>query len=254
LSRYNSLWIERTPNYTYNAYEIQGKVATNMRYFYETGGLINLDKSNMPASQPVAAQKPGYPIIVDQNGDGTINKDDIVHRNEVTKIYFGFGNTFTYKSFDLDVFAYSQLGLTATNYAWSWASATGLANQTGNQNSYSYDMWNSQTNPNGTQPGIAYSLASVSLPEGVGTDLGRQSTDFLRIRNITLGYNLNGTKLGFINKYISNIRIYADVQNPFIFTKFEGFDPEVTSGGGYKGGKAEYPQTRTFTGGIKLSF
>jgi TonB-linked SusC/RagA family outer membrane protein len=253
-SRFNSLWIERTPNYTYNTYEIQGVVASNMRYFYETSGIINADMSNMPESQPAAAQKPGYPIIVDQDNDGEITIADIVHKNEVPKIYFGFGNTFTYKNFDLDIFAYSQLGVTSTNYAWSWASATGLANQTGNQNSYAYDMWNSQTNPNGTKPGIAYNLASVSLPAGVGTDLGRQNADYLRVRNITLGYNLKGNKLGIIGKYVSNLRIYADVQNPLIITKYEGFDPEVNSGGGYKGGKAEYPQTKTFTGGIKVTF
>lgn len=254
LSRYNSLWIERIPNYTYNTYEIQGVVPSNTRYFYETSGLINADKSNMPASQPAAAQKPGYPIIVDQNGDDAITIDDIKHTNEVPDIYLGFGNTVTYKNFDLDIFMYSQLGIMKTNYAWSWASPTDLANQNGNQNTYSYNIWNSQTNTNGTFPGISYNLASVSLPGGVGTNIGRQDASYLRVRNITLGYNLKSNVLGVVGKYISNLRIYVDAQNPLTFTKFEGFDPEVTTGGGYKGGKAEYPQTRTYTAGIKVTF
>jgi len=62
-----------------------------------------------------------------------------------------------------------------------------------------------------------------------------------------------GNKLGVASKYISRIRIYIDAQNPLTFTKFEGFDPEVYTGGNYKGGKAEYPQTRTYSAGIKIT-
>ncbi|HZL10332.1 MAG TPA: SusC/RagA family TonB-linked outer membrane protein [Prolixibacteraceae bacterium] len=253
LSRYNSLWIERMPNYDYNAYEIQGKVASNARYFYQTSGIINADMSNMPSSQPAAAQKPGYPIIVDQNNDGEITIDDIKMSNEVPKLYFGFGNTFNYKKFDLDIFLYSQLGVNKYNYARDWASSIKLANSISNSNSFAFDMWNSQTNPNGTQPGIAWDLASVTLPGSAGTDIGYQNASFVRVRNITLGYNISGRILGAIGQYVSNIRIYIDAQNPLTFTKFEGFDPEVYTGGGYKGGKAEYPQTRTFSAGVKIT-
>lgn len=254
LSRYNSLWIERMPNYDYNTFEKHPVVEVNARYYYQTNGIINADKSNMPASQPLAAQKPGYPIIVDRNKDGAITTDDIVRSNEVPKLYFGFGNTFNYKNFDLDIFLYSQLGVHKYNYALDWASPLNLANQNSNSNTFADRIWNSQTNPNGTIPGIAWNLASVTLPGGAGTDIGYQDASFVRVRNITLGYNISGNKLGQVGKYISSIRIYADAQNPIVFTKFEGFDPEVYSGGGYKGGKAEYPQIRTFSLGVKLSF
>jgi hypothetical protein len=250
LSRYNSLWIERMPNYFYNAYEIQGKVASNARYYYQTSGIINADKSNMPASQPAAAQKPGYPIIVDQNKDGQITIADIKMSNEVPKLYFGFGNTFNYKKFDLDIFLYSQLGVHKYNNALAWASASNLANQTSNSNSFALDMWNSQTNPNGKLPGIAWNLASVTLPSGAGTDIGYQDASFVRVRNITLGYNISGKVLGTIGQYISNVRIYIDAQNPITFTKFEGSDPEVNSNGNV--GSA-FPQTRTFSAGVKIT-
>ena len=254
LSRYNSIWIERMPNYDYNTYEIQGRVASHARYYYETSGIINAEMSNVPTSQPETARIPGYPIIVDQNDDGTITVDDVVMSNEVPDIYFGFGNTFTYKNFDLDIFMYSQLGVNKYNYAWDWASASNLANQNSNSNSYAFNIWNSQTNTNGTLPGIAWNLASVTLPGSAGTDIGYQNASFVRVRNITLGYNIKGNKLGQASKYISNIRIYIDAQNPLTFTNFEGFDPEVYSGGDYKGGKAEYPQTRTFSAGVKINF
>lgn len=60
--------------------------------------------------------------------------------------------------------------------------------------------------------------------------------------------------LGAVSKYISNLRFYVDAQNPLTITSFKGTDPEVVTGGTYKSGKAEYPQTRTFSVGIKASF
>lgn len=254
LSRYNALWIERMPNYDYNDYEIQGRVPMNAQYYYETNGLINLDMSNVPASQPANARFPGFPVLVDQDGDNEITTGDIVMNNNVPDIYIGFGNTFTYKNFDLDIFMYSQQGVNKTNWAWSWASPTDLANQVNNSNEYAFDIWNSQTNVNGKFPGIAYRLATVTLPGSAGTNLGNQDASFVRVRNITLGYNISGNKLGEVGKYINNIRVFVDAQNPILITNFEGFDPEVYSGGGYKGGKGEYPQIKTFSAGVNVSF
>ena len=94
----------------------------------------------------------------------------------------------------------------------------------------------------------------MSLPGGVGTDVYYQNANFLRVRNITLGYTFDARTLGSLSKYIQAIRLYADAQNPFTFTSFDNFDPEVQTGGGYKGGKAEYPMTRTFSLGLKVQF
>jgi TonB-linked SusC/RagA family outer membrane protein len=253
-SKYNSIWKERMPNYDFNQYELRENAPANARYFYKTNGIINADKSNMPATQPENARFPGYPILVDKNNDGAITVDDIYMTNEVPDIYFGFGNTFTYKNFDLDVFLYSQIGVNKYNYALDWAHGANLANQVQNSNEYAKRLWNSESNPDGTRPGIAWNLASVALPGSAGTDINFQDASFVRVRNITLGYNINKSSLGNVGNYISNIRIYIDAQNPLTFTKFEGFDPEVRSGGNYKGGKAEYPQTRSFSAGVRISF
>ena len=254
LTRYNSLWISRFPNYDFKTYELKGVAPTNARYYYETKGIINADKSNMPASQPAKAQYPGYPIIVDRTNDGTITEDDIKMVNAVPDIYFGFGNTFSYKNFDLDIFMYSQLGVRKYSFALGWASAGQFSKSEaqGNQNTYAYRLWNSQTNPNGTLPGIAYSMAQVSLPGNVGTDLNYQDASFLRVRNLTLGYNIKGSQIGAVLKNINNIRIYIDAQNPFTFTKYEGYDPEIKSGGQW-GLAAEYPMTRTTSLGIRIT-
>ena len=254
LSHTNAIWKERMPNHTYNEYQIRKDEPVNARYYYRTNGLVNLDKSNMPSYQPEAYQKPGCPIIVDLNGDGQITVEDVDMKNVIPSLYWGLGNTFTYKNWDLDVFIYSQLGVDKYNDVYSWTSGRGLGNQTNNMSVYIKDVWHSELNPNGTIPGIAYEMASVSLPGGAGTDIGYENSSFVRVRNITLGYNFKPNQLGTLSKLLSGIRVYVDVQNPFTFTGYTGLDPEVNTGGNYKGGKAEYPQTRTFSLGAKLSF
>ena len=254
LSHYNSIWKERFPNYDYSEYQIREDEPVNALYFYRTDGIVNTDKSNMPSYQPEGFQYPGCPIIKDLNGDGAITVDDVDMVNVVPKIYWGFGNTFYYKNFDLNIFVYSQLGLKKYNYAYDWSDPRELANQTTNQGTIINRVYSYETNPDGDLPGIAYRLSSASLPGSCGTDVYYKDASFLRVRNITLGYTFNAKNLGSLKNYINSLRLYVDAQNPFTFTSFETFDPEVQTGGSYKGGKAEYPMTRTFSFGLKVQF
>lgn len=256
LTRYNMYWVERTENYDYQVYQIKENEPMNANYFYHVSGIINEDLSNMPDSQwslGENSQKPGYPIIEDRNNDGIIDTDDIYMDDVLPKISIGFGNTFTYKNFDLDIFLYSQLGATKYNYAFNWAHAANLAyNPPQNSNQYAYGIWNSQTNTNGYIPGIATSR-SDELPGNCGTDIGREDASFVRVRNITLGYNLDGALLGnALSKRIENIRIYFDAQNPLTFTNFSGIDPEIYTGN--SSSPAGYPMTRSFSLGVKVNF
>lgn len=253
LSHYNSIWKERMPGYDYQEYQIQKDEPYSALYFYRTDGIINAEKSNMPSYQPAAYQKPGCPVIKDLNGDNEITVADVDCVNVVPTLYWGLDNNFTYKNWDLDVFLYSQLGLKKYNYINSWVSPTELANQTSNESTYVSDVFSTE-NPNGKLPGIAFYSTTTSLPGNAGTDVGYEDAWFVRVRNITLGYTFNQKNLGSLAKYVSSIRIYADVQNPFLFTDFTCYDPEVYTGGSYKGGKAEYPMTRSYSLGLKFSF
>lgn len=254
LSHYNSVWKERMPNYDFNEYQKQKDEPVNALYFYRTNGIINSEMSNIPDAQPEEFRLPGCPRLVDKNGDGKIGIEDIEMVNVVPKLYWGFGNTFVYRNWSLDVFIYSQLGLKKHNYIYDWTSASELASQNSNESVYMKDVWHSELNPNGTLPGVAWTQANVALPGGAGTDIGYENSSFIRVRNITLGYDFDRKSLGSIGKYVSSIRLYVDVQNPFTITSFKGFDPEVVTGGGYKGGKAEYPMTRTYSIGANISF
>lgn len=254
LSHYNAVWKERMPNYDFNEFQKRKDEPLNALYFYRTDGIIKSDLSNMPAHQPEAFRQPGCPILKDLNNDGEITVADIDMVNVVPKLYLGFNNSFSYKDWTLDIFMYSQLGLKKYNYIYDWINAADLASQQSNQSVYMKDVWHSELNPDGRLPGVAWSQAGVALPGGAGTDIGYENASFLRVRNITLGYNFRKSTLGVVGKYIESLRIYLDAQNPFTFTSFKTYDPEVQTGGGYRGGKAEYPMTRVFSAGINLVF
>lgn len=254
-SRYDLRWIERMPNYHYQDYQIRDNEPMNAYYYYNMTGVINQDRSNMPESQktlPLAAQMPGFPIIEDKNGDERITIEDVFMSNTVPDVYIGFGNTFRFWNFDLDVFMYGQFGTSKYNYAYAWANPNSDVNPA-NWSKAVYTVWNSQTNPYGSRPGLA-AFKSVVLPGNVGVNQDVQDASFIRVRNITLGYNFTGRSLGKAEKYIRQIRLYVDFQNPFVFTSFDGFDPEIKTGGGSSYSKAEYPQVRTYSAGIKVAF
>ena len=258
MSHYNAVWIERMPNYDYQKYQKRKNEPMNAFYYYKTTDIIDVDKSNMPESQRSlgpAACMPGYPIVEDKNGDGIIDVNDSYMDNMLPKLYFGFGNTFTWKNFDLDIFMYGQLGVKKWNDAYSYSADAGNLSRgvdAHNVGIYSYNIWNTQTNTNGRFPGIAISK-SVALPENLGFDYTRENASYVRVRNITLGYNLGPKELSIFKGYIRGIRVFVDFQNPLTFTKYKGYDPEInTSSSNLTGG--QYPQMRVYSIGAKLTF
>jgi len=256
LSHYNAVWVKRMPNYDYQQYQKRKNEPVNYTYFYETDGIINLDCSNMPESQlslGEAACLPGNPIVKDRNGDGSITIADIVQYNTTPKLYYGFGNTFTWREFDLDIFVYGQLGVRKWNNTIGFGTTKPTGVTSHNVNDYIYQAWNSQTNigANAKYPGMA--TMKTVLPGNVGYDTGLERADYLRVRNITLGYTIPAKAMHIFNGYVSSIRAYVDFQNPFTITGYHGTDPEIISSAGNIN-EGQFPQQRAYTVGMKLTF
>ncbi|MBO5234207.1 MAG: TonB-dependent receptor [Alistipes sp.] len=76
-----------------------------------------------------------------------------------------------------------------------------------------------------------------------------EDASFLRLKNVMLAYSLPKDLLRR-SRVFQGVRIYAQAQNPFTFTKFSGLDPEGTS----NIYAAQYPMARQFTFGIDLTF
>ena len=94
----------------------------------------------------------------------------------------------------------------------------------------------------------------------LSSDLYVKNGDYLRLKNIQLGYTLPQKLTRKV--LISSLRLYVAAENMLTFTKYEGFDPEISNGGnkitdsGTSIGidRGVYPQARTFTFGLNLKF
>lgn len=249
VSHYLFRWEERYSNMGLQSY-VGEKDPVNAIYVFPTKGIIKIGDS-IPASQYTIgnglAAKPGCPLFVDRNGDDSINNADVVMYNTDPDLIIGLGSNFRYKNFDLGIFFYSQLGAKDFNNAYAWANAKnfGSGNLNGTTSAIK-DAWRID-NPNGTLPGASYDEESMGLT--ARSDVFVQSKDFIRCRNITLGYTYKPT----VKKYFSSLRIYADVQNPFIITDFKIIDPEIQYIS-VKGGSAPYPMARTYSLGLTVNF
>lgn len=187
--------------------------------------------------------QPGDVIYVDQDHNGTIDDNDKVDLGNGTPDFtYGFNLGFSYKNFDFALNAYgaagNQIVQSYRNYANSKANYTSaiLGRWTGEGTSNRI--------PRVTDTNINWQFSDLYIQDG----------DYLRISNITIGYDF--AKL--INlKAISQARLYFQVQNAFTFTKYDGMDPEIGYGTsdwvsgidlGY------YPRPRTFLVGVNLKF
>ena len=76
-----------------------------------------------------------------------------------------------------------------------------------------------------------------------------EDASFMRLKNLMLSYNLPSDVIKK-SRVFSGLRIYAQAQNLFTFSKFSGLDPEGTS----NIYAAQYPMSRQFTFGLDLTF
>ncbi|NII25287.1 SusC/RagA family TonB-linked outer membrane protein [Pseudoflavitalea sp. X16] len=244
-TNYRNRWVERFANEPPPQY---GTVTDplDLIFVYQTNGIIQMDETPS-AWQPVNARKAGSPRFVDQNGDKELNYKDVISYRGTPAAIIGFGNNFRYKNFDLGVFFYGQFGAYGFDYTTIWGDPVNLLSNTQSGTVRIKQAW-STSNTSGTLPGAAYNETSLGLDAGTDTRLVKR--DFLRCRNITLGYTF--TQPG-VTKIVRNLRVFADVQNAFLITSYEGADPEVQASS-IKGGPAPYPMARTFSLGIKANF
>lgn len=200
------------------------------------------NKSGVPI-QPNA--RPGDFKWADLNGDGTITDGDLDKTflgTSLPKYTFGFTINVQYKDFDLMAFAQGVAGnkifqgLRRLDILTSNYSTKALSRWTGEGTSTAFPRL-TDSDPNGNF--------------GKMSDFYLENGDYLRFKIVQLGYTLPN-KL-FRNIGLSRLRIYVTGENLFTLTKYSGYDPEV--GGGVFGiDKGQYPQARTFIGGVQLSF
>lgn len=167
------------------------------------------------------------------------------------KWYGGFDNTFTYRNFDLGVFVQFSGGNKVLN-----GTKAGVRDQRGyNSSTDILDRW-TPDNKTGKLPRVVYGDnisnggAALSISENI------EKGDFARVRNISLGYRIDRGLLNKLN--VASARVYAQVQNAFVFTNYTGYDPESSVNGNSNTqpgiDRNALGQTRTVSVGINVGF
>ncbi len=223
-------------------------------YGYKTNGIFQSQAHiDSYSGAKLADARPGDVIWVDRNNDGVINTED---RGMIGKpnpdVRLGFGFNLGWRGLDFNMNVIGAFGNEIARSWRSWGDAP-LHNYT----TEILGRWYGE----GTSNRIPRVGATPHTNTLWFSDLFIEKGDYLRIQNVTLGYNLNQViKSGFL----SQARIYVTAQNLYTFTKYSGMDPEVGSGadnGAYDYSNwtsgidvGFYPNPRTYMFGINLKF
>ena len=179
------------------------------------------------------------------DGNGTLDNhgDMVIIGNTTPRYQYGITANLTYKDFYLNIF---MQGVGKRDF-WPgdesfWPAATQYYNA---QKWHIEDSW-TPNNPNAYFP---IARATDARNRGVKTDRYLQNASYLRMKNLTFGWNL--PKQWISKVFLSGASVYVSGENLFEFTKVKGpYDPEAARGNG----TMLYPFMRTYSFGINLTF
>ena len=165
----------------------------------------------------------------DLDGNGIVNDEDKrAIEQPAPDFIFGLTNNFRYKNLDLAFTVRANIGGSVYN------------NNASNLGNYAR-----LTNRNGVVPNLHTSvlLTNFTTPQYF-SDFYLESGSFLRLDNVSLGYNFTNLPGGM------NLRLYGIAENLFVLSEYSGLDPEVFDGIDNN----PYPRSRRFTFGVNLGF
>lgn len=206
----------------------------------------------------------GDVIFKDVNHNGVIDERDQTYLgNPRPTFQFGLNNTFSYKNFDFTIFLTSNIGNKVLN-------SMNINGTDPNQNfSYFSSVLNyakiAMINPGGSTTDVnnfrvtnpTTNIVRISQSSGNDntaiSDRYIESGDFIRGKTVALGYTFSSKMLTRV--HMSSLRIYANVSNAFLISKYSGMDPEIGSYNPLLAGvdTGYYPQPRVYTIGANLS-
>ncbi|MDF9830932.1 TonB-dependent receptor [Parabacteroides sp. PF5-6] len=191
---------------------------------------------------------PGDQKIWDKNNDGMINSlDREIVGNPHPDFTFGFNTSFRYKNWDMSLAIDGSYGNDIMNESY-----IDVNHPNGSTNQIKEAFLNAWSESNPSNKYVR--LGSDITPRS--SSLYIEDGSFLRIKNISLGYNFDNNMLNSIG--IQRLRLFLSAENVYTFTNYSGLDPEANTFGsnnllmGYD--YNYYPQARTITGGLSLSF
>lgn len=216
---------------------------------YKTNGVFQTQEevNTQPKINSLANTKVGDRKYVDTNGDGVISAADKGDLGSSQPKFVGsFSNTISYRDFDLNFSLQGSYGGKIFNALNQQLEISTLGT---NAAATLADRW-TPTNPSNEIP------RASSSPLGIVSERYVEDASFLRLKLITLGYTLPkslSSKLG-----AKSIKFYVSAENLITWTKYTGYDPEVSSyeqNNLYPGiDFGAYPNSKTFISGLNVTF
>ncbi|MDV3310710.1 MAG: TonB-dependent receptor [Cyclobacteriaceae bacterium] len=215
----------------------------NSYYNWVTNGVWQADEADLATAY---GQSEGQGRVVDFDDNGVINEDDKrMLGSKLPDWTGGFTTTLTFRNFDLSaslitrqgVFVYSPFHAEYTNHEDRGRSKLNID-------------WYMQENPVTSTRHVNF----YPQPKNAGiywrnSNVGYyRDASFTKIKNITLGYTFPAAMISQIG--IRSLRVYANVLNPFVFTDYDGFDPEWADASLSNGGISSI----TYQFGVNLKF
>lgn len=190
--------------------------APGLFYGFQTDGIIQSGETNLPTST-IFNQLPGEIKVVDLNGDGVINANDMTIIGDPNPDFnYGFQTTLGYKRFKFSTSFYGVHGGEILNANIRYEQTP--ANNTSNTTSYAYaNAWRADR-PSNLFPSVHSNVKNYVNDRYV------EDGSFLRCGDITLSYLIPKDAL---KGKAQNINVFGSVKNAFIITNYSGYDPEM---------------------------
>jgi TonB-linked SusC/RagA family outer membrane protein len=239
--------------YQYSDFNISTAVNSSAGYPGVQSASHYVLKDNVPTNgAPRASIQPGDIKYKDINGDGIINSSDYTVIGNGLPIHTGgFGNNFSYKGFDLNIFlqwSYGQDVQNAGRYFFDGGVSNYANGRYINQLADYNDRWsaNNTTSSNYRIGGWGPAFySSRTIEDG----------SYLRLKTVQLSYNISSKVLKRVD--IKSFRIYLSAQNLYTWTKYTGQDPEISTYNSVLTPNFDwsgYQRAATFTLGANVSF
>ncbi|SHF39430.1 TonB-linked outer membrane protein, SusC/RagA family [Pedobacter caeni] len=188
--------------------------------------------------------QPGDLRFEDVDGNGKVDEADrTILGNSIPKYTLGLSGGLNYKSFDFNFLLQGDLKKDFLQYGYGYFE---YYLQNNNNYAYALNRWHGE----GTSNQHPRLIAGSEYLANTVSSYFVQDASYIRLRHVELGYTLPQSLLGKIK--ISALRVYAGADNLLTFTKYYGLDPEQKDTFGRDA--INYPQARTFTLGLNVTF
>lgn len=254
-------------------YKIAGRINSANDLYDKEGNLKIALPANVPVSESAGVWVGDF-IWEDINDDGVIDENDRDFLGSpLPKFTLGFGNTLSYKGWDLSFYFNASYGNKALNWVRRFTDdPRGSSNHTVRTADYARLAVIDESRPADDIYNVYVKSGHSSMPRMSAADVNNnnrlsdrfvEDASYIRLQNLSLSYNF--PKKWISKLHLDKLRLYVNVTNVFTLTEYSGYDPEIgTMTGQYANtgqdaltngiDRGRYPSPRTYTFGVSVGF